>query len=86
MPTVSEIQAWMADRDRQDDRLYVRYGRPLEAEHTGEFVAISDAGQVILGTDELLLTEEAVARFGSGNFALRKIGAAAEGRVLAVAP
>ncbi|MGH2560572.1 MAG: hypothetical protein ACRDJH_16030 [Thermomicrobiales bacterium] len=74
MPTVEEVKTWVAERSAKDRRLYERYGRPLEAEHTGEFVAISDDGEVMLGTDELTLTKDAVARFGPGTFALRKIG------------
>ena len=86
MPTMSELQAWMVERDRKDDRLYRRFGRPLEAEHAGEFVAISDDGHVLLGTDEWALSDLAVERFGAGNFALRKIGAKVEGQALIVAP
>ena len=76
--TSPDVRAWIADRARTDDRLYDRYGRPLEAEHAGEFVAISDDGRVILGPDELALAKEALSRFGSGTFALRRIGADAE--------
>ena len=35
---------------KQGDELYERYGKPLEAEHWGEFVAISPDGRTILGT------------------------------------
>lgn len=31
------------------DQLYERYGKPLEAEHWGEFVAISEDGDTFLG-------------------------------------
>jgi hypothetical protein len=72
----------LTDRDRQDELLYDRFGRQLESEHTGEFIAISDDGQLILGADELTLTQLAVARFGAGHYALRKIGAVAEGPAL----
>lgn len=86
MPTIEEVKAWMAERDRKDDHLYERYGRPLEVEHRGELVAISDTGEVILGTDELTLTDEAVARFGAGNFAFRRIGADFVWRMRVLAP
>ena len=77
-PTSPDVRAWIADRARKDDRLYERYGRPLEAEHAGEFVAISDDGRVIRGPDELALATGALGRFGAGAFALRRIGADAE--------
>ena len=78
--TREDIQAWMQHRDEQDDRLYERYGQPLEAEHMGEFVAISDDGRLILGADELTVATRALEQFGSGTFALRRIGADAEMR------
>lgn len=74
MPTRAEIQAWVARRAREDERLYERYGRPLESDHRGEFVAISDDGRIIIGADELDLATRAIEQFGSGNFALRRIG------------
>ena len=61
-------------RDGEDDRLYELYGRPLEAEHAGELVAIGPDGAYLLGTDEIVLARQALARFGSGNFALRRVG------------
>ena len=73
-----EVQAWMAQRAAEDDRLYEQYGRVLEPEHQGEFVAISSDGQTIIGTDELTVATQAVERFGPGTFALRRIGADAE--------
>ena len=76
--TGSDVRAWIARRAREDDRLYERYGRALEPEHSGEFVAINDDGQLILGADELALAKEATHRFGPGAFALRRIGADAE--------
>ena len=78
MTTENGIRTWMARRAREDDDLYERYGRELEAEHAGEFVAIGQDGRLVLGTDELAVAAEAVARFGLGAFALRRIGADAE--------
>ena len=77
--TRDDLQTWVQRRDEQDDRLYERYGKPLEAEHRGEFVAISDDGRLILGPDSLTVATRAVEQFGSGTFALRRIGADAEG-------
>ena len=68
----------MARRAEEDDRLYKRYGKPLEQEHKGKFVAIGSDGQCILDNDELALAVQALNRFGRGNFALRRIGYDAE--------
>lgn len=77
-----DLDKWMEERSRKDDLLYDTYGKPLEAEHTGEFAAIGDDGGVILGKDDAELLEKAIARFGSGNFALRRVGFDTEGRWL----
>ena len=78
MADPGEITRWIAARAAEDDRLYDRYGKPLEPEHTGKFVAISQDGRLIIGTDELRVVQQAVEQFGPGAFALRRIGAAAE--------
>ena len=77
--TRDDLQTWVQRRAEQDDRLYERYGKPLEADHKGEFVAISDDGRLILGSDSLTVATRAVEQFGSGTFALRMIGADAVG-------
>ena len=78
MPGTVGLQEWIASRAERDDRLYERFGKSFEALHPGEFVAIGDDGEIILGTDELLVAREATERFGRGSFALRRIGADAE--------
>jgi hypothetical protein len=70
----AELQEWLTERRERDDRLYERYGRPLEPEHNGEFVAIGDNGRTLLGTDELEVAELAISQFGPGAFVLRKVG------------
>ena len=77
----NELTKWLAWRGREDDRLYELYGTPLEAEHTGELVAIGPHGDTILGLDGLTLTEQAIERFGSGTFAVRRIGYDFEARI-----
>jgi len=59
---------------RRDDELYERYAKHLEAEHRGEFVAISADGKLLIGEDRVKLILDAVKKFGRGNFAVRKIG------------
>ena len=70
----TELARWVAERAAKDDRLYEQYGKQLEPEHSGEFVAISDDGEVMLGTKHLELIKRAIEAFGSGRFALRRIG------------
>lgn len=68
------IQAWMENRRREDDRLYKRYGEPLEKEHWGSLVAIGPEGDVLFGEDPDRLFMDAMERFGSGNFAFTRVG------------
>lgn len=72
--TPQELKEWIAERARKDEALYERYGKPLEPEHTGRFVAIGDTGEVILGDDEFALSKESLNRFGSGKYTVRRIG------------
>lgn len=59
------------DRRIEADRLYERYGRPLEAEHWGEFVAISREGGVVLGPSVLDVMHRAKAELGRGNYVFK---------------
>jgi hypothetical protein len=61
------------------DRLYEQYGRPLEQQHRGEYVAISPAGKTILGRSRLETAKLAKEQFGPGSF-LFKVGPRAVGR------
>lgn len=56
------------------DGLYERYGKPLEKEHHGKFVAIFGDGRVIVDPDDVAVIEEAINSFGSGKFVFRRIG------------
>ena len=47
-------------------RLYQKYGKPLEAEHRGKYVAITSDGRTMLGTDEDTLFDDALEAFGAG--------------------
>ena len=77
-----ELKAWVEQRSKKDDELYERYGKPLEPEHKGEFVAISDDGDTILGKNRVDISFKAEERFGAGRYAFRKIGHAAVGKWL----
>ena len=79
-----DLKPWLSKRAEADRVLYDKYGEPLEASHRDQFVAISDDGQTILGTEDVEVLEQAIQRFGSGNFALRRIGHRTMGRWLSL--
>jgi hypothetical protein len=58
--------------------LYEQYGKPLEAEHKGEYLAISASGKTVLGKSLSQVVTDALAQFGKGNF-IFKIGNRAVG-------
>ncbi|MEK7521498.1 MAG: hypothetical protein AAB599_01710 [Patescibacteria group bacterium] len=63
---MTDIDKWMAERAKKDKVLYEKYGRPLEKKHKGKIVAI--------GENDLEVAQEAIKKFGSGNFAFKRIG------------
>jgi len=67
------------ERKRQADALYERYGRPLETQHRGEYVAIAPDGRTLLGSSVREALLEAKATFGAGNF-IFKLGEKAVGK------
>ena len=81
---VTNIDVWMDRRRKEDNRLYERYGKPLEKEHWGELVAIGPDGTVLFDEDSDELFTDAIDRFGSGNFAFTRIGERALGQWLAL--
>ena len=62
------------------DDLYDRYGKPLESEHWGKFVAISPKGETLLGTDMDEVFLRALGETGRGFF-LFKVREKAVGRL-----
>jgi len=73
-------RAELQQRADEAERLYQRFAKQLEAEHQGKFVAIAPDGRLIIESDQIRALEQAISQFGSGNFALRKIGSRALGR------
>ena len=63
----------------QADKLYEQYGRPLEQDHWGEYVAIFPDGRLALGCSSLEALDQAVNEFGPGSF-LFKVGDRVVGR------
>ncbi len=65
---------------QESDDLYERYGRPLEAEHWGEYVAITREGKTVIGPTLIDVAEQALSSFGPGSFVF-KIGEKSVGRI-----
>ena len=55
----------------QSNQLYEQFGKPLEMEHTGEFIAVSPEGQTLLGTTAGEVGRRAKEAFGPGNFVFK---------------
>jgi hypothetical protein len=66
------------DRRKTARALYEQYGKPLEAEHTGEYVVISNSGNTIVGKSLTEVVIRSIERFGKGSFVF-KIGSRAIG-------
>ena len=72
-------QQSQSDLERQYDELHACYGKPREAQHHGEYLAVSPGGKTVLERSLREVTAQAEASFGPGNF-LYKIGPTAVGR------
>jgi hypothetical protein len=66
------------DRRKTARALYDRFGKPLEADHTGEYVVISNSGNTIVGKSLTEVVTNAIEKFGKGQFVF-KIGSRAVG-------
>ncbi len=77
--TVGTIQPIFTAKEAE--ALYDRHVRPLEGKFWGRLAAVNKEGQVLVGEDEMELTQKAVERFGKGNFILFRIGTKAVGRI-----
>jgi hypothetical protein len=66
------------DRRKTARALYEQYGKPLEAEHKGEYVVISNSGNTIVGKSLTEVVTHAIDKFGKGQFVF-KIGSQAIG-------
>jgi len=73
------VKEWLQERVAEDDRLYKQFAAGLEATHRGQYVAIGRTGELIVGPDNIAVLDEALAKFGSGKFTLRKVGQKALG-------
>ncbi len=67
-------QDWIEQKLAEQRRLYDLYAKRLEPEHTGEFVAISLDGEILLDRRLGDLLKQAIDTFGPDNFAMARIG------------
>jgi hypothetical protein len=81
---MTDLKEWLAHMADKRQRLYEQYGKPLEEEHSGEYVAIAFDGQTILAKRSGEVLKRAVERFGSGNFVLARVGHRTFGRWLSI--
>ena len=70
----TDLKDWLAQRAKDKRVLYERYGKALEKDHTGEYVAIGPDGQTILGKRAGEVLKRAVDTFGERNFGLFRVG------------
>lgn len=59
-------------------KLYARYGKPLEKDHQGHFVAVSPQGKTVIATSLPDALQKAADQFGPGNLVF-KVGSRAVG-------
>ena len=81
-----KMEQWLARKAEEKRRLYEQYGKALEKDHKGEYVAISPDGKTILGTRLGEVLRQAIDTFGSGNFALARVGHRTLARWLKIIP
>ncbi len=68
------LERWLRGKAAEDERLSDEFAAGLEATHRGQYVAIGRTGELVVGLNNIAVLDEALAKFGSGKFALRKIG------------
>lgn len=58
---------------KNGDKLYQKYGKPLEEKHWGEYIAVSKNGRTVLSNDLIKVMKKSLADFGPGSHVF-KIG------------
>ena len=71
---MTDMKGWLEQRATEKQGLYQQYGKVLEQDHTGEYVAIGPNGQTILGKRAGEVLQKAVDAFGERNFGLFRVG------------
>ena len=67
------------ERTTEAETLYEQYGKPLEATHIGQYVAITKDGKTIVGLSLLQVMQQAITAFGRGSF-IFKVGERSVGK------
>ena len=57
--------------NQQAERLYERYGKPLEREHRGDYVAIFPDGRTVLGKSPHEFLDKAIDTLGPSSFVFK---------------
>lgn len=63
----------MKKAEKIGDKLYSKYGKPLEDKHWGEYIAISKTGKTVLGSDLKEVFQRSLEILGPGSY-LFKVG------------
>lgn len=66
-------------RNAIGDRLYDEYAKPLEPKHRGKYIAVSEAGRTVLGTELLDVSARAWQELGPSHYVF-KVGPRAVGK------
>ncbi len=56
---------------QQAEELYERYGKPLEAEHSGDFIAISTKGKLVRAPTLQEVLDLSLEQLGKGSYVFR---------------
>ena len=56
---------------QQAEEFFVRYGKPLEAEHSGDFIAISTQGKVVRAPTLQQVLDLSLEQLGKGSYVFR---------------
>ena len=56
---------------QQAEVLYARYGKPLEAEHSGDFIAVSTQGKVVRAPTLQQVLDLSLEQLGKGSYVFR---------------
>jgi len=67
----NDVEEFIRDAELHYDALYERFGKPLEKDHEGEFLAISRTGETVLGPTDVDVIQQAKQRLGTGYFLYR---------------
>ena len=75
-----EYQEKLRQGNELGERLYEQYGKPLESEHWGKYLAVHPDGRTVLTDDYEAVKADSLAKLGKG-FYLFKVGPKATRRV-----